>query len=612
MIPKHIFDQIRDKSIEGLALASAPDEDGAAVKLEWCNKAFTKITGYSLEEVSGQKGSILIGPNMSQGRHLLIIEKLMNWEKFSAKVFNNRKNGEEYWHQMTWVPISDPETGHRWWLYSLIELPDEVAHSSTIQAAAPIGQNVAAPYEQKIRRLEQEVTQLQELASAVAKDSHEDTLTELSNRRHFESTLQAWISELGKGGPDFAVLYIDLDRFKSVNDTLGHYAGDRLLISVARKLRKLAADSDLVARIGGDEFIILKPLGESALNISDLADEIVREIQSPFVFEGKLAPTSASIGVAIADSKMIRPEQVIADADTALYHAKSQGRGRWSFFTEEMHTDLILTKQLEADILAACDRREFIAFFQPIIDVTTGQISSAEVLVRWAHPTRGLLSPAAFLDVAANIGMLRRIDGIVFNQLAESMAFFDECGVHVPYLAINTSAERLTDPNLVHDIQSSGLNPSRLVIEILESVSLERMDKVVHEKLNELSEMGVTIAIDDFGTGHASIQGLIQIKPSILKIDRQFITPISSSHVSRTLVSSIVAIGKSLDMKIVAEGVETEKDAQLAADIGCDYLQGFHFGKPVSAEHLRAVLIKTNGRFWSPPSRAANSRSFGL
>ncbi|MEL7526062.1 MAG: EAL domain-containing protein, partial [Pseudomonadota bacterium] len=439
---------------------------------------------------------------------------------------------------------------------------------------------------------------LHELARIVAKESHEDSLTGLANRRHFEVELKSWISNLQQGGADFAVFYIDLDRFKSVNDTMGHDAGDRLLISVAAMLRRLTNERDLVARVGGDEFIVLRPLGDSALNISDLADAIVKEMQAPFVFEGKTTICSASVGVAIANAKMEVPEQVIADADMALYHAKSKGKGCWSFFTEEMHAKAILTKQLVSDLFVACEEREFVPYFQPVIDAETGLFVSAEVLVRWLHPTLGLLPPSAFLETAASVGLLKRIDEITFAMLPDILASFDAAGVDLPRLSINISAGRLVDPAFLHDVKSAGVKPERLTIEILESVYLDRIGDAVQATLAELREMGVTIALDDFGTGHASVQGLLQIRPALLKVDRQFIQPMVQDQTVRALVASIIGIGKSLGIGIVAEGIETETHARFASAMGCDYLQGFYFGKPMSADDLRKKLKETQGIFW--------------
>ncbi|WP_245306162.1 diguanylate cyclase domain-containing protein [Roseovarius aestuariivivens] len=332
------------------------------MELQWCNKAFTRITGYEPTEVLGQRGTILIGPDMEQGVHLYIIEKLMNWENFSIKALNNRKNGEIYWQRMSWVHLSDPETGNHWWLCSIIDLQEERVEP-TKRAEADLTKSDETSYAravEKIQRLEKENARLHELAKSVARDANEDALTGLSNRRHFEIELKTWIARLQEHGTEFAVLYIDLDRFKLVNDTLGHDAGDRLLVSVAKLLRSVTDPSDLVARLGGDEFVILKPLGKSALNISSLADELVRSLQTPFTCDGKSTNCSASIGVAIANKRMADPEQVVADSDSALYHAKSQGKGRWSFFTEQMHANSIATKQLASDLLLACERREFV------------------------------------------------------------------------------------------------------------------------------------------------------------------------------------------------------------------------------------------------------------
>lgn len=604
-IPPHILNQVSDKCVEGLALALASDDDGAVMYLQWCNSTFTQITGYEREEVIGARGTLLIGASTEQGNHLLIIEKLMNWERFSIKTHNNRKTGETYWQKMSWTPLSDPDSGSRWWLCSLIELDETPAlpGAEPLASVAPSGRARAADRElldcrERIEQLERENARLHELAKTVTRESKEDALTGLSNRRHFEVELKSWIGALQQGGPEFAVFYVDLDRFKSVNDTLGHDAGDRLLVSVAQMFRRLTKDGDFVARIGGDEFIILRPLSKSALDISRLADAIVQEMHAPFAFEGKSTFCSASVGVAIANAHMASPEQVVADADTALYHAKTNGRGRWSFFTEDMHAEALASKRLVTELLLACEKNEFVPYFQPFVEAETGCVTGAEVLVRWDHPRLGLLSPGAFLETAASVGILKRIDELVFRALPDGLKVLDSSGVDLPNISINVSAGRLADPTLIHDLKNSGIVPKRLAIEILESVYLERIGDVVHWTLGELRELGVTIALDDFGTGHASVQGLLKIRPSVLKIDRQFIQPIVGDTTARALVASIIGIGKSLGMTIVAEGIETERHAQFASDMGCDLLQGHHFGQPMSASDLSSLLAASKGQFW--------------
>ncbi len=392
VIPAQILNQIKDKCVEGLALALASNDDGAVMEFHWCNKAFCQITGLEASEVVGQRGTILVGPDMEQGVHLFIIEKLMNWENFSIRTLNNRKDGEIYRQRMSWTHLSDTLTGDHWWLCSLIDLEDEHAKKANhaAKSTATLERESHDKLAERVHLLERENTRLHQLAKSVTKDANEDALTGLSNRRHFEVEVKTWIENLKQHGTEFAVIYIDLDRFKLVNDSLGHEAGDRLLVLVADMLRELTEPSDLVARIGGDEFVILRPLGRSALNISGLVDEIVLRMQKPFTFDGKSTTCSASVGVAIAKASMQNPEQVVTDSDQALYHTKSQGRGRWSFFTEEMHASSVAIKQLATDLFLACERNEFVPYFQPLIDVKTGRIASAEMLVRWLHPSRGI------------------------------------------------------------------------------------------------------------------------------------------------------------------------------------------------------------------------------
>ncbi len=608
MIPTQILNQVNDRCTEGLALALASNDDGAVMELKWCNKAFSRITGYEATEAVGQRGTILIGQDMGQDIHLYIIEKLMNWENFSTKSLNNRKNGETYWQRMSWVHLSDSETGNHWWLCSIVKLDDERVQPAKLEIADPVlsDQKTYSKVAERIHRLEKENTRLHELAKSVSKDANEDALTGLSNRRHFEVEIKTWIEQLKKHGTEFAVLYLDLDRFKFVNDTLGHAAGDKLLISVAKMLRELTCQFDLVARLGGDEFVILKKLGKSALNISGLADEIVQRMQAPVTSEGKSTVCSASVGVAIASANMENPDQVVANSDEALYHAKSHGKSRWSFFTQEMHANSITTKRMASDLLLACERREFVPYYQPLIDANTGRITCAEMLVRWFHPTKGILEPAEFLDTAANMGILKRIDEIVFASAKGALSNFDEAGVDLPRVAVNVSSARLSDPNFIHDIKSSGINPERLTVEILESVYLDRMGDVVRGTIDELAELGVTIALDDFGTGHASVSGLLKIRPSVLKIDRNFIQPIVADASAKLLAESIIGIGKSLGMRVVAEGVETIEHARLVIEMGCDYLQGFYFGRPMSEDDLRVRLTETGGVFGSRELWASN------
>lgn len=599
-LPKSILSQVPLKRAEGVVLALANDFDGAVMELQWCDPVFSRVTGYEAEEVLGRRGTILIGRDTEQATHLQIIERLMNWETFSVRTRTNRKDGKVIFVEMRWTPLSDPLSGSRWWLCSLIELVDQKIETALQQSCYEHTTNleVQGTARAAIVRLERENKRLRELATSVSRESNEDPLTGLSNRRHLELELNEYLARLRQRGEEFAVIFVDLDRFKSVNDTLGHEAGDALLISVAAALRQLSEKEDIVARLGGDEFVILKPLGASALNISGLADAVISELGKKFAFEDKAISRSASVGVAIATKDMKAPEQIMADADAALYHAKANGRGRWSYFTSEMHAEANATKVLATELLDACERQEFIPYFQPIVDAKTGLVACAEVLVRWQHPKRGLLLPADFLDVASKIGIEDKIDSIIFEKIAEQMEKFDAADIELPKLSINISASRLASPSLIHDIKVSRIDPKRLTVEILESVYLEDEGNFLLRPLSELTDLGVSIAVDDFGTGHASVQGLLSIKPSILKIDRQFLMSALENNSSKSLFGSIVSIGKSLNIKIVAEGVETEQHRDLAVKLGCDYLQGFFWGKPMNTDKLQETTMRTHAAVW--------------
>ncbi len=609
MISSRLLEQVPSKCEEGLGLALASDDDGAVMVFHWCNKPFFQVMGFDKADVIGQRATIFVGPDMDQSAHLLTIDKLMRWEHFSVKVRLTKKNGEPVWVSMTWTPLTDPENGSRWWLCSLIELQPHSARSKNVLdfKGESSANDLVTQYTEQVAHLESENRRLRSIAKAVTRDSNEDPLTGLSNRRHFEANVSVWIAALRNSGTAFAILYIDLDRFKAINDTLGHEAGDGLLVAVASMLKRITSNSDLVARLGGDEFVILRPLGESALKISSLADEIIREMSKPFEYDGKSVSCGASVGLAIADENTRNPEEVVGDADTALYHAKSTGRGRWSFFTTEMHAQSVATRHLAAELLVACERKEFVPYFQPLVDASTGQITGVEVLVRWPHPTRGLMPPTDFLGVAAQMGILAEIDAILFGRLREAVAYLDTAHTEVSRFAINVSAGRLSDSALLHDINVSGIDPKRLTVEILESVYLERIHGATSWTLEELRELGVEVAVDDFGTGHASVQGLLQINPDVLKIDRQFVQPAPESERARALIESLIGIGKSLGLKVVAEGVENEAQAQLARDLGCDILQGFYFGKPMAESDLFKVLNETNGCLWRPASKLQQS-----
>lgn len=406
-----------------------------------------------------------------------------------------------------------------------------------------------------------------------------DALTGLPNRRALDDYLSSLASNVSDA---YGILHIDLDRFKQINDTLGHAAGDATLVHTATILRKHVRENDFVARIGGDEFVVVCASECTSPGLERLADRIVAKMREPLIYQGRPCRTGVSIGVALSSSHSDDPRQMLINADIALYRAKNQGRNTHRFFSDELHTAAVRTKQLADEILTALDENQFITHYQGQFDAHTYQLAGVEALARWQHPERGLLAPSAFMEVAEDLNVLPAIDALVLDQSLRQMKSWRRSGVDVPRVAVNVSARRLKDPALIESLEKLEFEPGTLSFELVESTYLDQRDDQVGWNLDRIREMGISIEIDDFGTGYASIVSLMQLRPERLKIDRQLVYPATTSATQRELVRSIVEIGKSLDIEALAEGVETMEHAQIMRMLGCQTLQGFAFAKPMS------------------------------
>lgn len=436
-----------------------------------------------------------------------------------------------------------------------------------------------------------------QLEAAKAKMEHNslhDALTGLPNRRFLDHRL-AELSQNARRTDRISVLHIDLDRFKQINDTLGHAAGDAMLIHAAGILRSHVRDSDFVARIGGDEFVVMCVSSGSDATVENLATRIIEEMRKPVDYEGNECRFGVSIGIAASSDPERDPRQLLVDADIALYRAKNLGRNRFETFTEELHAEIIETKQTADDIMKAIERNEMVPYFQPQFDATTLEIVGAEVLARWNHPTKGLLGPDAFLKPAEELNVIGTIDRMIFEQVLTQRSLWAAKGVEIPKIAVNVSASRLRDKELIGLIEDLEIKPGTISFELLESTFLDSSDELVSENIRRLAQLGVDIEIDDFGTGYASIVSLLQVQPRRLKIDRQLIMPIVETERSRQLVSSIVDIARSLGVETIAEGVETMEHARILRDLGCCDLQGYAFAPALTSEEFVAFA---SGRSW--------------
>lgn len=432
--------------------------------------------------------------------------------------------------------------------------------------------------------------EMADVRRALERSANEDSLTGLLNRRAFERDIA---EALDVPGNIVVLLHIDLDRFKWVNDTLGHPAGDTVLITAAQRLRHIAGGIGPVYRVGGDEFLVVLADNAEIETARWVGDAILEIMDKPIPLDRQTTSVGASIGIASGIGGMISLQQLVADADIALYQAKKDGRRCARELTPDMLQTVAAKRKLATEIAHAIRNDEIIPFFQPQLHAETNTIVGAEALARWQHPELGLLSPAAFLDVATEIGVVADIDrSMMLKALRLADRAWDD-GLKLASISINLSAGRLRDPHLVDDVNASWTNRSYgLTIELLETISFDelRRETVVTDNLDQLRAMGVQIDVDDFGSGRASITSLLQVRPDRIKIDRHLVQAAIHDPMQRQVVAAILEIARALGIETLAEGVETDDDIKIIQVLGCQLFQGFAYAKPMSADDFCAYL----------------------
>ncbi|MBL0370631.1 EAL domain-containing protein [Rhizobium sp. KVB221] len=472
---------------------------------------------------------------------------------------------------------------------------DSSGHTKYIGANWDVTEDIEVRQELERAKLLAEARN-RELEDAKAKIEHNalhDFLTDLPNRRYLDD-------RLGHRDPatihGLAVLHIDLDRFKQINDTLGHQAGDSMLMHAAKVLRENTGPDEFVARIGGDEFVVLSPFDGAKDKLTRLADKIIRRMCEPVHFNGMTCRIGASIGIACDPHPAADAKQLLLNADIALYRAKSRGRNRHEFFTLDIQHQVINNKLVSDEILVALEKDEFVPFYQLQFSAQTLDIAGAETLARWAHPTKGILGPDSFLTIAEDLDVVAAIDSVILQKALVDLEALRRHGIDIPNLSVNVSTRRLYDPKLAEKLDSLDIQPGRVSFELLESIFLDDCDEMVRDNLDAIRRKGIGIEIDDFGSGHASIVSLLKIGPGTLKIDRELIFPIDKTAEQRRLVRSIIDIGKSLGIRVVAEGVETREHIRILQDLGCDVLQGYALARPMQFSSLESFIHQQKWR----------------
>ncbi len=448
---------------------------------------------------------------------------------------------------------------------------------------------------EKLRRLqaEEELKRSEEQLRFMA---YHDALTGLPNRALFQDRLESMLAGARRHQEKVALVFLDLDRFKNINDSFGHTAGDSILKQVGERLRKCVRDIDTVARLGGDEFVVIVGSVRDSTDAVIAADRIRRTIAIEFEVHGIFLSTTCSIGISVFPEDGEDGETLLKNADVALFSAKDNGRNRWKFFTPDMDGRALERLTLENSLRRALERDEFFLEYQPQVDISTGRIVGAEALLRWRHPELGLIPPNTFIPVAENTGDIIRIgEWVIRNACAQAMEW-QHRGMPPLVMAVNVSAVQFRhEPwlRVIHNVlDQTGLQPQYLELEVTESLLLANAD-VLTSMLNQLGNLGLKLAIDDFGTGYCGLSYLRRFRFSRLKIDQSFVQTIAVDHRDAALAASIISIGKILQMKVIAECVETKEQLDILRSLGCDEIQGYYFSRPLSASAF-SEMVQSN------------------
>jgi len=515
------------------------------------NPAFTRMTGYTLDEVRGQDPRILSSGRTSREEYAEMWQAIHQNGFWQGEMWDRCKNGAVYPKLMTISVVRNPQGDIDFFISSFADLSEQKAN------------------EEKIRHL-----------------AHHDALTGLPNRMHLQISLEQSLATARRDHAEVALMFIDLDRFKIINDTLGHNIGDGLLVEVARRLRDSVRDSDLVARLGGDEFVVALNDCDTANAAAHIAEKILANLAQPYQIEGNPLHTTPSIGISIYPHDGGDLDTLMKNADTAMYHAKAVGRNNFQFFSEGMNKSTNDRLMLENSLHQALQRDEFTVHYQPQADMRSGRLVGAEALIRWQHPERGMVSPLQFIPLAEENGMILAIGTWVLREVCRQIKAWREQGLNGLRFAVNLSPRQFRHEKLVDDILAIlaefEVPAAALELEITESSVMDNPDAAVLQ-LKKLNQHGLSIAIDDFGTGYSSLNYLKRFPVSKLKIDRSFVMDIPGDANDTAIAIAVIQLAKSLGLNVVAEGVETAEQQQFLEEQGCDFLQGYRYSKPLDA-----------------------------
>jgi diguanylate cyclase (GGDEF)-like protein/PAS domain S-box-containing protein len=527
-------------------------------RIESVNPAFTRITGYEAAEVLGAKPSILKSGQHDPHFYREMWAALELSGAWQGEIWNRRKNGEVFPEWLSISTVRDPEG----------RITNYVAIFTDITARKEA--------EDRVRHL-----------------AYHDALTGLPNRSLFLEHLDHALHHAHRQGSRVALMFLDLDRFKLINDTLGHAMGDKLLVETARRLSGCVREGDTVSRLGGDEFTVILEDLRSATDAAAIARKIIDTLSQPMVLDGHELFSTPSIGISLYPNDSTQAETLLKQADAAMYRAKERGRHNYQFYTPDMNARAFERLALENKLRRALEREELVLHYQPRVDILSRKVTGMEALVRWNHPDFGLIPPADFIPIAEESGLIVPIGEWVLHTACAQNKRWQEQGFPKLCMAVNISARQFKHAKLVESVRraldETGLDPACLELEITESIAMEHADESV-KKLRELKTMGVRLSMDDFGTGHSSLSYLKQFPIDSLKIDKSFIQDTSQGSKDAAIAVAISAMAEQLHLKVITEGVETQEQLSFLVGNQSGEVQGFYFSHPLPAEEFASLL----------------------
>ena len=528
------------------------------------NPACARITGYELQEVLGKSPNIFNSGRQDQYFYDSMWEAINGVGQWNGEMWDRRKNGDIYPKSITINQLLGD---------------DDSLHGYVM--------------------LFSDITEKKQAEKKIWEQANFDMLTKLPNRHMFRDRLAQEIKKERRAGSSLALLFIDLDHFKEVNDTHGHLVGDDLLIEVARRIRGCTRDSDTVARLGGDEFTVIITQLEDSKFAEGVAQKIINCMAEPFVLGEDEVYVSASIGITLYPDDALEVEQLLKNADQAMYAAKNMGRSRFSYFTYTLQLAAQSRVRLIHDLRVALATGQFRVYFQPIVHLATGRIHKAEALLRWDHPERGMIGPTEFIPLAEESGLIIEIGDWVFREATRWLTRWHGIVPHGFQISVNASPVQFrTEGNIPHDtwrdhLESLGIPGTSVIIEITEGLLLDAEPDIVN-RLLRFRDAGIQVAIDDFGTGYSSLSYLKKFDIDYLKIDQSFVRMLGTNNNDRALCEAIIVMAHKLGLGVIAEGVETEEERQWLIDAGCDSMQGFLISEPVTPERFELLLRQSS------------------